>query len=220
VVPVLLFGLILAAMNLSFYEALDRIPLGVVVTLEFVGPLTVAIVGSRRALDVLWVVLATAGILLLAEGFEGAEVVGVLLALFAGTMWGIYILVSARVGRAYPGLSGLAVAMGIAAVLTLPVGIADAGGSLIDGHVLIAGFGIAILSSAIPYSVELEALRHLPPHVFGILMSLEPAIAALAGFVIIGQDLSSQQVVAILFVAAASAGSSLTTRSPAVVPVD
>jgi inner membrane transporter RhtA len=182
--------------------------------------LTVAIVGSRRALHVLWVVLATVGILLLAAGFEGDEVVGVLLALFAGTMWGIYILASARVGRAYPGLSGLSVAMGIAALLTLPVGIADAGSSLIDGHVLIAGFGIAILSSAIPYSVELEALRHLPAHVFGILMSLEPAIAALAGFVIIGQDLSAQQVVAIVFVAAASAGSSVSTRAPAMVPVD
>jgi inner membrane transporter RhtA len=213
VLLVVLFGLVLALMNLSFYEALSRIPLGITVTLEFVGPLAVAVFGSRRPLDLLWVVLAAVGIVMLAEGGGGAETVGVLLALFAGALWGSYILISARVGRAFPGLSGLAPAMALAALVTLPVGVIGAGSDLIDAHVLIAGFGIALLSSAIPYSLELDALRRLPEHVFGILMSLEPAVAALAGFVILGQDLSARQIVAIVLVAAASAGASLSVRS-------
>ena len=209
---VVLFGFVFAGMNLSFYAALDRIPLGITVTLEFVGPLAVAIFGSRRPLDLLWVVLAAAGIVLLAEGGGGAETVGVLLALLAGSLWGCYILISARVGRVFPGLSGLAPAMAIAALITLPVGIASAGSDLISAHVLVAGFGIAMLSSAIPYSLELEALRRLPEHVFGILMSIEPAMAALAGFVILGEDLAARQIVAIVLVAAASAGASLGAR--------
>jgi inner membrane transporter RhtA len=212
------FGVALAGMNLSFYEALDRIPLGIAVTLEFVGPLAVAVFGSRRPLDLVWVAFAAAGILLLAEGGGGAELVGILLALFAGALWGSYILISARVGRSFPGLSGLASAMAVAALITLPVGIAGAGADLIDSHVLIAGFGIALMSSAIPYSFELEALRWLPANVFGIFMSLEPAVAALAGFVILGESLGVRQIVAIVLVAAASAGASLSARP--VAPVD
>jgi inner membrane transporter RhtA len=213
VLLVVIFGVVFAGMNLSFYEALDRIPLGIAVTLEFVGPLAVAIFGSRRPLDLLWVVLAAAGIVLLAEGGSGGQLTGVLLALLAGSLWGLYILISARVGSAFPGLSGLASAMAVAALITLPVGVAGAGADLISPHVLIAGFGIAVLSSAIPYSFELEALRWLPPHVFGILMSLEPAMAALAGFVILGEGLAVRQVVAVFLVAAASAGASLGARS-------
>jgi inner membrane transporter RhtA len=210
---VALFGITLAAMNLSFYESLDRIPLGIAVTIEFWGPLAVAVAGSRRWLDALWVVLAAAGILLLAQGGGGVTLAGAGFAFLAGGFWAIYILLSVRAGRAFPGGSGLALAMAVAAVLVLPVGVADAGSNLVAPGVLLAGFGVAMLSSAIPYSLELEALRRMPSQVFGILMSLEPAMAALAGFVILGQDLSARQVIAIALVAAASAGAS-TSSSP------
>jgi inner membrane transporter RhtA len=212
------FGVVLAGMNLSFYEALDRIPLGVAVTIEFAGPLAVAVAGSRRALDGLWVVLAAGGILLLAEGGSGVDLVGVLFALLAAAFWAAYILLSVRAGRAFPGGSGLALAMVVAAVLVLPVGVAESGSDLIVPGVLAAGFGVAVLSSAIPYSLELEALRRMPARVFGILMSLEPAMAALAGFVILGEDLTLRQVVAIALVAAASAGASLSAEPEA--PID
>jgi inner membrane transporter RhtA len=202
------FGLTLAAMNLAFYAALDRIPLGVAVTLEFVGPLGVAVAGSRRRLDLLWVVLAAAGILLLADfgDFGGLDAAGVALALLAGGFWAAYILLSARTGRAFPGGSGLALAMIVASALLAPVGIADAGGALLDPLVLTLGLAVAMLSSAIPYSLELEALRRLPAGVFGVLMSLEPAIAALAGYVVLGETLGVREVAAIGFVVVASAG--------------
>jgi inner membrane transporter RhtA len=212
------YGVALAGMNLSFYEALDRIPLGIAVTLEFSGPLAVAVFGSRRALDLVWVALAAGGIVLLAEGGGGAELTGILLALLAGAFWGGYILISVRVGRAFPGGSGLALAMAVAALIALPVGVGGAGANLIDAHVLVAGLGIALLSSAIPYSLELEALRRMPARVFGILMSLEPAMAAIAGFVILGEGLATRQVVAIALVAGASAGASLGVREPR--PID
>jgi inner membrane transporter RhtA len=203
------FGLCLSAMNFTFYLAIDRIPLGIAVTIEFVGPLTVAIVGSRRRLDGLWVVLAAAGILLLARGGGGVTTAGVLLALLAGGFWAAYILLSARAGRAFKGGSGLAIAMAVGGLALAPVGIAGGGSDLLDPRLLAAGAGVALLSSAIPYSLELEALRRLPASVFGILMSLEPAMAALAGFIILGEDLAARQIVAIVLVAAASAGASL-----------
>ena len=202
-----LFGLTLAGMNLAFYSALDRIPLGITVTLEFVGPLGVAVVGSRGALDLLWVGLAAAGILLLSDfGTTDLDGLGVALALFAGCLWAAYILLSARVGRVFPGGSGLALAMVVAAVLLCPVGVADAGADLFVPWILAAGAAVAILSSVIPYSLELEALRRIPPGVFGVLMSLEPAVAALAGFVVLGEELVPRELVAILLVVAASAG--------------
>lgn len=203
------FGLALAAMNLTFYEAIDRIPLGIAVTIEFVGPLAVAIGGSRRALDLLWVVLAAAGILLLARGGDSVNAAGVGFALLAGACWAAYILLSARVGRVFPGGSGLALAMALGSVVLLPVGIAGAGSALLQPGLLAAGAGVAMLSSAIPYSLELAALRRLPTHVFGILLSLEPAMAALAGFVILGEGLRARDAVAIALVAAASAGASV-----------
>ena len=204
---VVLFGLTLAGMNLAFYSALDRIPLGIAVTLEFVGPLGVAVAGSRGALDLLWVGLAAAGILLLSDfGSGDLDRVGVALALLAGCLWAAYILLSARVGRVFPGGSGLALAMIVAAALLLPVGVADAGADLLVPWILAAGGAVAILSSAIPYSLELEALRRMPAGVFGVLMSLEPAVAALAGFVVLGEDLVARELVAILLVVAASAG--------------
>jgi inner membrane transporter RhtA len=202
------FGLTLAGMNLAFYASLDRIPLGVAVTFEFVGPLGVAVAASRRRLDLLWVVLAGAGILLLADfgDFGDLDAGGVALALLAGAFWAAYILLSARTGKAYPGGTGLALAMIVATGLLAPVGVADGGGALLDPVVLAVGLAVAMLSSAIPYSLELEALRRLPAGVFGVLMSLEPAVAALAGYVVLGETLGVREVAAIGFVVVASAG--------------
>jgi inner membrane transporter RhtA len=202
-----LFGLVLAGMNLAFYSALDRIPLGIATTLEFVGPLGVAVFGSRRPLDLVWVGLAAAGIVLLSGfGGESLDGLGVALALLAGALWAAYILVSARVGQAFPGGAGLALAMVVATVPLAPVGIAAAGDDLLVPWILAAGAAVGILSSAIPYGLELEALRRLPVGVFGVLMSLEPGVAALAGFVVLGERLAAREVVAILLVVAASAG--------------
>jgi inner membrane transporter RhtA len=209
------YGFVLVGMNLSFYEALDRIPLGIAVTFEFVGPLGVAIAGSRRALDGLWVVLAAAGILLLSDfGTADLDGLGVALALLAGCFWAGYILLAARVGRRYPGGQGLALAMALGAVMVAPVGFADAGGDLFGAEVLVVGLAVAILSSAIPYTLELEALRRLPEGVFGVLMSLEPAAAALAGFIVLGEDLATREVVAIALVVTASAGAARNARVP------
>src|SRR5215204_5913988 len=206
------YGFALVAMNLSFYEALDRIPLGIVVTLEFVGPLGVAVAGSRRALDLLWVVLAAAGILLLAPlgvlGGTDLDPVGVAFAFLAGGFWAAYILLSARTGSAFPGGTGLVIALCVGTVVLLPVGIAGGGAALLDPKLLLIGFGVAMLSSAIPYSLELEALRKLPARVFGVLMSLEPAVAALIGFVVLGERLGLRALAAVLLVTAAAAGAS------------
>lgn len=217
-VVAVLFGISLAGMNLAFYSALDRIPLGIAVTFEFVGPLGVAVFGSRRALDLVWVVLAAAGILLLSD-FGGADLdgLGVALALLAGGFWAAYILLSVRVGRAFPGGSGLALAMMVATVPLAPIGIAEGGADLITPSVLAVGVGVGMMSSAIPYTLELEALRRLPAGVFGVLMSLEPAVAATAGFVVLGEDLATREVVAIGMVVAASAGAA---RGATVAPRD
>lgn len=206
---VILFGLTLAGMNLCFYSALERIPLGIAVTLEFVGPLGVALAGSRRFLDLLWIVLAAVGIVLLAPlGGAKLDPLGVALALLAGGFWAAYILISARVGRAFSGGAGLALAMAVAAVVLLPVGVLSAGAALLDLKLLTMGFGVALLSSAIPYSLELEALRRLSTPVFGLLMSLEPAIAALVGFLILGEELGFRAITAVLLVTVATVGAS------------
>jgi inner membrane transporter RhtA len=208
-----LFGLTLAGMNYSLYLAFDRIPLGVAVTLEFVGPLGVAVAGSRRVLDLLWVVLASAGILLLAPlgvlGGTELDSVGVAFALLAGLLWAGYILLSARTGSAFPGGTGLVIALCVGTFVLFPFGVAGASYALLDPKLLLAGFGVAMLSSAIPYSLELEALRKLPARVFGVLMSLEPAVAALAGLVVLGERLEMRAVAAIVFVTIAAAGASL-----------
>jgi inner membrane transporter RhtA len=208
------FGLTLVSMNLCFFQALDRIPLGIAVTLEFVGPLAVALVGSRRSSDFLWVAMAAAGIALLAPGVGGgADAVGVAFALAAGVLWGVYILLGARVGRAFSGPTGLVLAMTVGACVALPLGVASAGSSLLEPALLAAGFGVAILSSAIPWSLELEALRRLPTHVFGVLMSLEPAIGALVGFVVLGERLGVRAITAIALVVIASAGAARSART-------
>ena len=208
----ILFGLTLAAMNFAFYQALDRISLGVAVTLEFVGPLGVAVAGSRRMLDLLWVVLAAAGIVLLAPldvlGETDLDPVGVALALLAGLFWASYILLSARTGSIFPGGTGLVIAMCIGTAVLVPVGIVGGGAALLDPKLLLAGFAVAMLSSAVPYSLELEALRKLSARVFGVLMSLEPAVAALVGFVILDERLGLRALAAVLLVTVAAVGAS------------
>jgi inner membrane transporter RhtA len=206
------YGLVLGLMNLCFYLAIARIPLGVAVTIEFLGPLGVALAGSRRWLDVLWAVLAAFGVALLMEGRGDLELVGFLFALAAGICWGAYILLGAALGRHTTAGNGLAVGMVIAALVAVPFGVADSGVALLQPWVVVAGLGVALLSSVIPYSLELEALRKMPPRVFGILMSLEPAMAALAGLIILGESLHLSQWIAVMCVVAASAGATLVAR--------
>jgi inner membrane transporter RhtA len=212
---VLAYGFVLAAMNFTYYESLDRIPLGIAVTFEFVGPLGVAVVGSRHRVDLLWVALAAAGILLL-SGFGTADLdpVGVALALTAGGFWAAYILLAARVGQAMPGGQPLALAMAAGTIMISPVGIAQGGSELLTVSILVIGAGVAVLSSVIPYTLELEALRRMPSNVFGVLMSLEPAAASIAGFLILGQELVAREIVAIGLVVAASAGAARGSRVP------
>jgi inner membrane transporter RhtA len=210
-----LFGLSLAAMNTSFYLALDRIPLGIAVTLEFVGPLGVAFAASRRRLDLAWAGLAAVGILLLSPGLgDGLDALGVGLALIAGGFWAAYIVLAQRIGQAFSGGSGLALAMVLGAALLVVPGIVEGGSELLDAQVLAAAFGVAMLSSAIPYSLELEALRRLPAGVFGVLMSLEPAVAATVGFVVLDQGLDATEVLAIVCVVVASAGALSSSPPP------
>jgi inner membrane transporter RhtA len=211
--PVLAFGAVLAGMNTSFYEAIDRIPIGIAVTIEFSGPLAVAVAGSRRLLDGVWVVLAAAGVVLLTRGGGSLDPLGLGLAGVAGLGWACYILLSQRVGRGFPGVEGLAPATAVAAVLVGPAGVAQAGGALADWSVLLVGLGVGLLSAAIPYSLEIEALRRLPAGVFGVLMSLEPAVGALAGLVVLGEALRSHEVVAIALVCVASAGAAWAGRA-------
>ncbi len=207
------FGLVLAGMNLTFYHALQRIPLGAAVTFEFVGPLAVAVGGSRRRIDLLWVGLAAAGILALTRaGTHGLDLLGVLLALIAGAFWGTYILVNARVGRAFERGTGLALAMFVASLIALPDGLIEGGTHLLEPRSLALGAAVGILSSAIPYSFENEALRRIAPSVFGVLMSLEPAMAALAGFIVLGQGLSGRALLGIGLVVCASIGASRQSR--------
>jgi len=201
------FGLALGLMNWSIYEAMDRIPLGVAVTIEFWGPLAVAVVGSRRALDLLWVALAALGIVLLAKpGGGGIDAGGVALALLAGGCWAAYIGLSARTGQAFPGGTGLAIAMAVGAVVVLPAGVAQGGAALVHPGLLASALVVALASSVLPYSLELEALRRLPGAEFGVLMSLEPAVAALAGLAVLGQALVPREWAAIALVVTASAG--------------
>jgi inner membrane transporter RhtA len=200
------FGVTLAAMNLSFYEALDRIDLGIAVTIEFVGPLLVGVLASRRALDLVWVACAAGGVLLLAGPSGSATAAGIGFALLAGAFWAAYIVLSARVGRVFPGGRGLALAMAIGAVLMVAPGSAVAGGDLLDPGVAAVGLATAVLSSVIPYSLELEALRRMAVGTFGVLMSLEPAAAALIGLVALNQGLSAVEVAGMSLVIVASAG--------------
>ncbi|MFB7291574.1 EamA family transporter [Actinacidiphila glaucinigra] len=212
---VLGYGVTLGLMNLCFYLSLARIPLGIAVTVEFLGPLTVALAGSRRWLDAFWALLAAGGVVLLMEGRGELDPAGLLLALAAGTCWGLYILVGAALGRRTAEGNGLALGMAVAALVTVPFGVADSGTALVQPWVLLAGLGVALLSSVIPYSLDLEALRRIPPRVFGILMSLEPAMAALIGLVVLHESLHWSQWIAVLCVVAASAGAAREARPDA-----
>ncbi|HEX3647881.1 MAG TPA: EamA family transporter, partial [Pseudonocardiaceae bacterium] len=185
---------------------LDRIPLGVAVTVEFLGPLGVALAGSRRWLDAVWAVLAGGGVVLLTDGGGHIEWLGVLFALGAAACWACYILLSKKLGERTSGGGGLALAMAIGGLLVAPFGLASSGTELLHPQVLLAGFGVALLSSVVPYSVELEALRSIPPRVFGVLMSLEPAAGALCGLVLLGQALGPLQWIAVCVVVGASVG--------------
>ncbi|MFG3498099.1 DMT family transporter [Streptomyces sp. NPDC047928] len=204
---VVAFGAAMAAMNVCIYQAIDRVPLGAAVTLEVLGPLVLSVVVSRRLVSLVWAALALAGVVLLSGGgFDRLDPVGAGFALAAGAMWAAYIVFSARTGRRFPQADGLALAMAVGAVLTLPLGIAEAGGKLLVPSTIGLGLAVAMLSSVLPYTLELLALRRLPASTFAVLMSLEPAIAALAGFLVLQQALSTTDALAIALVIAASMG--------------
>ncbi len=213
---VALFGLSLATMNGCFYAAIERIPLGIAVTIEFLGPLTLAAVLSRRPRDLVWVLLAAGGVVLLgaADGIGGGglDPVGVGFALAAGVFWAGYILASARVGAAVPGQAGLALALVVGALALAPLGAAGALTAAARPDLLLLAVGTGVLASVIPYSLELAALRRLPPRIFGVLLSLEPAVAATAGWLLLGQPMGAWGAVAVAVVVLASAGSTLTSR--------
>lgn len=206
----LALGVTLAGLSLSFYSALERIPLGVAMTLEFAGPLGLALVTSRRRLDLLWGVLAVVGILVLSPIGGTVDPLGAGLALLGGVFWAAYILLSARIGRTIPGGGGLALAMVVTAVVTLPFGLAAGERIAANPQVLVTVLAVALLSSVIPFSLEMEALRRMPVRVFGVLMSLEPAIAALVGLVVLGETLGMREAAAIGLVVVASIGATRT----------
>ena len=206
---VLAFGATLGLMNWAIYQSFARIPLGIAVTIEFIGPLTLAVIGSRRPRDLAWVVLAGLGVALLGLEPADLDVVGVLFALLAGAGWAAYILLSAQTGRRWQGLDGLAMASVVATLVLTPM-VAGSGGGGLDGRIVLLGAAVGLLSSVIPYSCEMAALRTLPPSVFSILMSLEPAAAALAGMLVVGEFLTGIQWVALVCVVIASIGA---TRS-------
>lgn len=214
---VALYGLLLGVMNLCFYLAIARVPLGIAVAMEFTGPLAVAILSSRRWIDALWVACALGGLAILLPWQGGAariDAMGVVWALIAGACWGLYIIVSQKVTDRVHGGKAVAVGMLISTLFTLPVGMIHAGAALWSWRILPTGVAVAILSSAIPYSFEMMALKHLPTKTFSLMMSLEPAAAALLGLVILGEQLRPAQWLAIGLVIIASAGSSLTSRRP------
>ncbi|MCX4779189.1 EamA family transporter [Streptomyces sp. NBC_01264] len=212
------FGVTMAGMNGFIYQAIDRIPLGPAVTLEVLGPLVLSVVVSRRLLNLLWAGLALAGVVLLSThgggGLGGLDPLGAAFALAAGGMWAAYIVFSARTGRRFPQADGLALAMAVAAVLSLPLGVIEAGSALLRPETLGLGLGVALLSSVLPYTLELLALRRLPAPTFAILMSLEPAIAATAGFLILNQALSALDAAAIALVIVASMGAVRSQTDP------
>lgn len=212
----LLFGASLGVMNLTFYAALDRLPLGVAVTVEFLGPLGVAVIAGRGRLALLWAALAAAGVVALAGPFgDSADLAGIGFAALAGCCWAAYILLGGRIGRVFPGASGLALGVVVAALIQLPAGLVSGGSELLAPGVLGVGAAVAVLSTVIPYACEIEALRRLPPAPFGVLMSLEPAAAALVGLIALGQGLDAGEVAGVVLVVAASIGAIRTARLPA-----
>ena len=218
-VPILVvFGATLGVMNLLFYSAIKTVPFGLAIAVEFTGPLAVALWSSKKPLDFVWIVLAVAGMGLIlplgnASGTDmqaaAIDPVGIAFALGAGACWAVYIVVGQRVADR---IGAFATPMGmlVAALLVTPVGISVAGSSLLNPEWMLAGLGIALLSSAIPYSLEMYSLKHLPKQTFSILLSLEPAVGALAGWLVLSEQLSTQQLCAIGLIMAASMGSAMT----------
>ncbi|MCD0453706.1 EamA family transporter [Actinocorallia sp. API 0066] len=206
----------LALMNFSIYQSLQHIPLGIAVTIEFLGPLAVAVLASRRPLDLLWAALAFGGVVALARDGGDVNVPGVLWALLAGVGWALYIYAATAAGRRLPGATGLALGSLVATLVVLPPGVValvDAGWSVLTPGVVALGIGVGLLSSVIPYTLELEALRRIPQGVFGILMSLEPAVAALVGVLLLHELLSPVQWLAIGAVILACAGATRGART-------
>ena len=207
---VALYGAALAVMNITFYQAIARIDLGAAVTIEVLGPLILSVVVARRASAWLWALLAFAGVAVLGwGGFERLDPIGVLFALAAAASWAGFILASAKVGTSFPGLQGLALGMSVGALISLPLGILDAGAALLQPHILGLGLAVAMLSSAIPYALELTALRRLSASAFSVLMSLAPAMATLAGVVLLGQLIGWIEGIGIALVIVASIGAVL-----------
>ena len=205
----ILFGVILAAMNLAFYFAINILPVGIATTIEFLGPISIAAIFSRRLLDGLWVALAAAGVVLIAQPWNGGgdlELAGVLLALLSAFFWGIYILIAQRAGEIFPDRDGLTVAMMIGMTIAFIPGVLSGGSTLVTPHILLIGAVIGLLSSLIPYSFELEALRRMPTRVFGTLMSIEPAVAVFTGFIVLNQKPTLLELFAISLVVIASVG--------------
>ncbi len=218
---IVLFGLDLAAMNLSFYESISRIPLGVAVTIEFSGPLCLSLVTSRHRRDVAWACVAGCGVALLGIGVGSVlNPAGVAFALLAGAFWAGYILASQQAGKRFSSLDGLTWALGVAALAIAPFGLITRGTALFAPRVLAIGAGVGALSSIIPYSMDLLTLRRVSPRRFGVMLSLGPAFAALAGLVVLGQTLSAREWIALGLVAGANAGASLSSDSSRSVPVD
>lgn len=207
------YGISLAVMNWAFYQSIARIPLGLAVTIEFVGPLALAVAGSRKATDLLWVLLAGVGVLLLGVKGGDLDLAGVLYALLAGAAWAGYILLSANTGRRWEGLGGLAAASVVAVLLLTPTTFAHHASELADAHVLLIGCVVGMLSSVVPYACELIALRSITPAVLAILLSLEPAAAALAGIVLLGEFLTAVQWLAVACVVVASVGATMSGRN-------
>ena len=213
----LLLGAAMAGMNLVFYLSLRTVPLGIAVTVEFLGPLLLALVQTRRGVDLLWAALAAGGVALLGlDTSNDVPLSGLLLAFVAGLFWAAYIVASARVGQVLPGTDGLAIALAFAALLVLPFGLSGASAVLDRPALLVAALGVALLSSVISYGLELSALRRIPTQVFGILMSLEPAAAAVAGLVVLGEALGPREVLALVMVSLASGGITLSRRRDAI----
>jgi inner membrane transporter RhtA len=218
--PVLALGVALGAMNWAFYESFARIPLGVAVTIEFVGPLVLAAVGRRRPRDLVWVGLAALGVILFGAGPTKVDALGFGLALLAGGCWALYIVSTVATGRRWAGVEGLAVASTVATLAIAPFAVATAGARLLEPRLLVLGALVGLLSSVIPYSLEMAALRTLPPRVFGILMSLEPATAALVAAVLLREWLTPLQLLAMACVTAASVGATRATPVRDAIPGD
>src|SRR5258708_3632593 len=213
-----IYGVAMGGMNLCFYIALKTVPLGIAVAVEFTGPLAVAVIASRRATDFVWAALAAAGVLLILPIFRAsapADLHGILWALLAGACWGAYILLGQRAGASVHGGTATALGMATAAICVMPLGVAVVGKPLLNPAILPIGIGVAILSGAFPYSLEMIGLKRLPAHTFGVLMSVEPALGAVIGRMLLHEKLAPLQIVAIACVIAASVRRTLSSRRPA-----